>query len=601
MTSKHYGINADNLFVRELTPSGTPLGAFVLLHGMESHSGWFLDCAARLVRNGWAVIMFDRAGWGKSPGQRGHLEAYRDFVEATAKIATQARNKYGVVHLAGMSWGGMASLYLALRRGWLFDSVTLLAPGLASQRDITGWGKAKLFCDFFLREFDDTVEPVFAVEHFTRDPQWRQFIAEDPERVTAVTASFCFETLKMQRFIKENAGRRLIPPTLCLLAGEDAIIDNQVASAVCRKAGALIEYIPRASHTLIFEMPAQTSGIVDHHARHTAPAANTASGRAWVIGAGAVGGAVASLLSFGGVTTGVLVKPSHLPALKESGITLQCGNALRTADSLVFSDRPDNLPANPDVVVIAVKSYDTPAVLEQLAGSIPPSSVIVSLQNGVGNEDRIARAFPNNTVIAASICASLELERPGHVILADDRGGLAGAVHQGDGKGARSVWESVMTRTGMEYRWVDGENASPRLKWSKLMLNTGFNALNSITGMSSAAILADPVFGALAVNALREGFAVMDAMRLYPVDLPGFPVSKLRLLLKMPVWAARRVMAWQAGRSTEAAFSMRQDVLKKRQHTEIDDLNGRIVLMGAPRGVPTIANAKLVEMVKNFS
>ena len=600
MTSKHCGINADNLFIRELTPGDTPLGAFVLLHGMESHSGWFMDCAARLVRNGWAVIAFDRAGWGKSPGPRGHMESYTDFVESVAKIAVQARRKYGAVHLAGMSWGGMASLYLALRRGWLFDSVTLLAPGLAAQRDITAGGKARLVCDFLLREFDNTVEPVFEVEHFTRDPQWREFIADDPDRVTAVTASFCFETLKMRRFIQENAGRRLTPPTLCLLAGEDDIIDNQVAGAVCRKAGALIEYIPRASHTLVFEKPAQISGILDHHARHAVPAPGTSGGRAWVVGAGAVGGAVASLLSFGGVNTGVLVKPSHLPSLRESGITLRCGNAFRTTDTLHFADTPGGLPTRPDVIVFAVKSFDTPAVLKQLTGLIPPSSVIVSLQNGVGNEDRIACAFPENTVIAASICASLELDRPGYVVWADDRGGLAGAVHQGDEKNARTVWESIMTRTGMECRWIDGMDASERLKWSKLMLNTGFNALNSITGMSSSALLADPVFGSLAVNALREGFAVMNAMQLYPVDLPGFPVSKLRLLLKLPVAAARRIMSWQAGRSPEAAFSMRQDVLKKRQYTEIDELNGRIAESGALRGVPTLANAKLVQMVKEF-
>ena len=596
-------IDGESLFVREMKPDGRAKGAFLLLHGMESHSGWFVDCAARLVRNGWAVVAYDRAGWGKSPGPRGHMGSYRDLVETAAKFAGKIRKKYGSVHLAGMSWGGMAALYLALRREWLFDSVALIAPGIAAQRDFPLRDKALVAYDFLLGNNGTLVQPSFRVDHFTRDPQWQNFINNDPERVTRVTSAFCMETLKMRRFIKEQAGRRTLPPTLCLLAGDDAVIDNQTTSQVCRKAGALVEYIPRSAHTLIFEKPAQTAGILDHYATEARKASDKSGerrGSAWVVGAGAVGGAIASLLCFGGVETGVLAKTRHLDALEKNGLTLSSGNAARTTGTIAFADHPSRLPANPELVILAVKSFDTRAVLEQLRGHLPPTTCLLSLQNGVRNEDAIAKTFPQNTVIAAAVCAGLELTAPGAIRWADDRGGLAGALYKGDEALARSVWESTLPKTGMECCWLDVPDAAARIKWSKLMLNTGFNALNSMTGLPSAELLADPVFGALAVNAMREGFSVMQAMHLHPVDLPGFPVSKLFFLVRAPVGIARTIIAWQAKRSSEAPFSMRQDILKNRQNTEINELNGEIVVWGKNLGIATPANKKLVEMLENI-
>lgn len=592
-------LDADGLFVREMRPASAPRGAFLLLHGMESHSAWFVEMSTRLVGDGWAVIAYDRAGSGKSPGTRGHLASYHHFVEHATRIAVKTREKYGPVHLAGMSWGGMAALYLGLRRGWLFDSLTLIAPGIAAQQDITFGGKLRVIHDFLWKKASTSVAPVFRPEHFTRNAEWRDYIANDPDRLTRVTTSFCVETMKMRRFIKETAGRRRLPPTLCLLAGDDRIIDNQATATVCRKAGAVVEIIPDSAHTLIFECPEQTSAILSRHAGNAGT--QSGSGRVWIIGAGAVGGAVASLLSFGGVDTGVLVKPAYHDQLSRSGLVLQSGNAARTTrNHIAFADNPEGLSTDSDLVILAIKGFDTPAALAGLAGRIPPDAVIASLQNGVDNEEEIARHFPHHTIVSASICASLELARPGLVSWADDRGGLGAALYRGNADIARNVWLSLMARTGMECRWYAGPNASARLKWSKLMLNTGFNALNSITGLTSAQILADEHYGELALSALREGFTAMEHQDLHPFDLPGFPVSKMRLLLKTPTRISARIMSWQAARSSETAFSMRQDVVKKRQHTEIAELNGKIVEVARLFGFPAPANEKLVHMVTDF-
>ncbi len=585
-----------NLFIRELQPSSTPKGAFLLLHGMESNSTWYVDLATRLVAEGYAAIAYDRIGWGKSPGKRGHLTSYRDFYENASAMASKFLAKYGSLHLAGMSWGGMAALYLALRRPWLFSSVSLIAPGIVGKRDLTGKGKLDAFLAIVRKYPETPITPAFDVEHFTANPKWRDFIAHDEYRVKRVTASFCFETLKMRRFIKENAGRRLLPPTLCLLAGRDQIVDNPLTEQIARKAGAVVETFPDAEHSLIFEKPEQTAAALVRqatHARRELPPA----GRVWVVGAGAVGGTVASFLSFAGVSTGVLVKRSYLQQIRQNGLSVVSGLAKRTAlDGIAFSDRPEDLPADPNLLLVAVKSFDTVPALATLAGKIPPGCILASLQNGVGNEDKIGSIFPGNIVVSGSICAGLELTSPGNIRLASDQGGLAGARHQGDPDIAKAVFQGLMSLTGMECRWVEGGKASPRLKWSKLMLNIGFNVLNSLTGKTSAQLLADPFYGKLALDALREGFKVMRRLHLDPVDLPGYPVSKLRWVVSLPGNLPLKLLAWQAGRNEEVAFSMRQDLLNRRAHTELQELNGKIVEVGQRFGVKVPANEKLVEM-----
>lgn len=587
----------DKLFMLEKEAEGVAKGAFILLHGMESHSGWFDPLFPLLQRAGYTALAYDRPGWGRSEGIRGHIDSYKDILETLSHIASNARRRYGHVHLAGMSWGGMAALYASLRRPWLFDSLTLIAPGIAAKADLPFLAKFHTAAHILTGNFTATLPTAFTPEHFTASQEWQDFIRTDPHLVTQVSAGFCLETVKMRRFIGQAAGKRTLPPALCLLADNDKILDNHNVAKVCQRAGVVQQTLPDSQHTLVFENPeAVATALLQQAQRGESP---SSADCAWIAGAGAIGGLTASLLSFDGVKTGILVKEKYRERVQKSGITLTSGQGVRTTgSSAFFESRPENLPPDPELLVIAVKSFDTDTLLKELSGTVPARTVIASLQNGLGNEMKIAEAFPDNTIIAASICAGVEMPAPGNVLWPDDRGGLAAAVYRGDGERAKAVWKNMLSRTGMECVWIEGERAAERLKWSKLMLNIGFNALNSMTGLTSGQIMSDQVYGKLVVSALREGFSCMKSLDLHPVDLPGYPVSKLGLLVMTPGPVARKAIAWQAKRSTEAAFSMRQDVLKNRQHTEISELNGIIVKTGTRLGLKTPANSWLAEQIE---
>ncbi|MDR0363374.1 MAG: 2-dehydropantoate 2-reductase, partial [Planctomycetota bacterium] len=299
---------------------------------------------------------------------------------------------------------------------------------------------------------------------------------------------------------------------------------------------------------------------------------------------------------------GVLVKPGHLEAIGRDGFILRTGDIARPAGpTLRAAADVGSLPGPPDLVVVAVKSCDTANALRGVSSKIPAGTVILCLQNGIGNEAKVQAALPENPVAAGAICISAEALRVGDILWPDDRGGMAVAPYCGDENRIRGVVAPLLATTGLECAWEEGEGAAARVKWSKLMLNVGFNALNSVTGLSSARLLADREYGKFAVLALREAFLVMRRSGIQALDLPGYPVRALGSIVRAPLGLVRKALAWQAARSTESAFSMRQDVLKGRASTEIDELNGVIVRRGREIGVDTPANERLCALIKKHA
>lgn len=589
------------IFTREWLPEETPRGGFFCLHGMESHSGWFNDLALQLNALGWAVTACDRPGWGKSPGPAGHLASYRDVLARTGSLAQKVRGKFGSAHLVGMSWGGLAALYFGLRCGWMVDSLGLLAPGLATRESLPLTQKVKTAYALFNGDLRATFESEFSPAVFSDDRDIQEYIAADSHRLKKVSASFCLETVKMRAFIKQNAGKRKLPGALCLLAQNDRMIDSAAVEDICRRAGAAVEVVPDSTHVLALEKPEEVARRLSENAERAEAARRGARSRVWVVGGGSVGGLVGSLLSFAGHEVGVLVKPRQLQEQNGGDYTLSNLDCWRTTDSrLKAVASTEDLPSDPALVVLAVKSFDTALALQSLRGHVPPSAVLMSLQNGLSNEEAVVRVFPEHAAAAGVICTSLELTAPGSVLWPDDRGGMAAAAYAGDADRIRETVLGILPDTGMECDWIDGPEAAQRLKWSKLMLNIAFNALNSVTGLSSGAILRDERYSELAISALREGFAVMDRLQLRPVDLPGFMVQKLRLVVKGPRALAEKLLAWQASRSVETAFSMRQDIQNRRQRTEIDELNGAVVRYGDELGVDVEANRELCRLVQEI-
>jgi len=249
-----------------------PWGAVLALHGSVSHAGWFAGVAAPLAAAGLAVVAFDRPGWGLSDGPRGHLPGLAAALRHVYAAAGWVRARHGGVHLLGLSWGGLLALRAAMGDARAFDTVTLVAPGLADKRP-TGLGTAARAAAAWLtgdRGYRIVLD--YAPEDCTRDPDRQASIRGDPLYVRGVSAGFAWATRLMRRQTAAWAGRKTLPPCQCLLAGKDTIADNRPAEALARRAGIPVTVYGDAAHSLVFEEPGRVAADIVSLARKNGPA-----------------------------------------------------------------------------------------------------------------------------------------------------------------------------------------------------------------------------------------------------------------------------------------------------------------------------------------
>ncbi len=599
-------ILGDMIFIREWSaPAATANGeAVILLHGIESHSEWFCEVAEKLADKGYAVIAYDRAGWGNSEGERGHIPTYRQILKQLTTIAASLRNRHRKVHLVGLSWGGMFALYATLRRRIFFDTMALIAPGIYPTTRFSLGKKLGIAAAICLDNRTRSFPLPINIGDFTLNPVKQDYIRNDPLRNTGITAATAFETLKMQRFCKETTSQRQLPTSTLLLAGKDHIINNAKTRRLLDKQPLSINEYPGLQHSLVFEDPEETAAaLLRNFSAHTT--AETARSRILIMGAGAVGSAVGGYLALGGNEVTLIGRKQHVEALNHSGLCLSLDGIERKGirSGLRAVESTAELSGEFDLIIITVKSFDTETALQELAPLITAETTLMSLQNGIGNEPVIEKAYPENTILAGIICMNLNFSHPGYIEISDDKGGISIGLHSGSAaKAERAVKALRLSGLQVDYH----RQEATRIKWSKMLLNISSNVLNAITGSSYKEILSDKFYGTLAVKAIKETLAVMKKEGIRPIALPGYNVAALATLCKAPDFIVRRIMARMADDSARTVTSMQQD-LKKLQHalkdsgktrpTEISELNGKIIELGKKHKIPTPANKRLCELL----
>jgi acylglycerol lipase len=110
------GVGGLRLFARSWRPEGTPRGVVVLVHGFNSHSGYYAWVAEQLVANGLAAYALDLPGRGKSEGERFYIEKFSDIAADISTFVNLAKSREpGLpVFLLGHSAGGVASCIYTL-------------------------------------------------------------------------------------------------------------------------------------------------------------------------------------------------------------------------------------------------------------------------------------------------------------------------------------------------------------------------------------------------------------------------------------------------------------------------------------------------------
>ena len=287
-----------------------------------------------------------------------------------------------------------------------------------------------------------------------------------------------------------------------------------------------------------------------------------------VMGAGAVGCFYGGMLARAGLPVTLIGRVAHVQAIQSQGLHLQT----LTFDEVVHPQASE-LPSavtEANVVLFAVKSTDTEAAGLQIRPHLQPGALVLCLQNGVDNAERLRAVLPGVDVAAAAVYVATEMAGPGH-LRHHGRGELIIEPSPRSAALAKALQAAgVPTQISTEVRNV---------LWTKLVINCAYNGLSAIGQIAYGELLQRPGLPQVLQDLVSECRAVAAA------DGVALPDD-----LEVSVQAIAHSMATQ--------MSSTAHDLRRGKPTEIDFLNGHIVRRGELLGVPTPANRLLWAAVK---
>jgi 2-dehydropantoate 2-reductase len=223
-----------------------------------------------------------------------------------------------------------------------------------------------------------------------------------------------------------------------------------------------------------------------------------------------------------------------------------------------------------DVVLLCVKTLDTVSAMEQAVPHLTAGAIVVSLQNGVDNVERIREALGLD-VIPAVVYVAAEMPGPGQ-LKHNGRGDLV-MPDRPDAAGLAAMFEPA----GVPCRL--SANIATEL-WTKLVMNCTHNAMSALTRSRYGPMTADPLARDLMRQVIAEIVAVAGAL--------GVTLEAARLMDS----------AIKLGEAMRGAISSTAQDIARGKLTEIDSLNGYVVRRGAEFGIPAPVNQTLHGLVK---
>lgn len=238
---------------RRFPAVGKRCGTIVFVHGIRSHSGWYLRSCAELARAGWEVVFPDRRGSGMNSDHRGDCPSFRRLIDDVIEVAATEKNHGGPVVVAGISWGGKIAVSLPSRRPGILDGIILITPGIVPKVGMPWPLKARIAMARFIRPTKLFPIPLNDPALFTNSAEGKSFIDVDPLGLRFATARFLFNSVQLDFYIR-RAFKTVKCPVLLFSAGQDRIADPEQSRSVLRRIPGLTEiHYPQAGHTLEFE------------------------------------------------------------------------------------------------------------------------------------------------------------------------------------------------------------------------------------------------------------------------------------------------------------------------------------------------------------
>lgn len=292
-----------------------------------------------------------------------------------------------------------------------------------------------------------------------------------------------------------------------------------------------------------------------------------------VVGPGGVGGYFGGLLARAGMNVHFLGKGEHLESIKKRGLKVESYKGDFRINT-VASDDPADIGIS-NIVLFCVKSFDTRETAEQIKPIVGKATTIISLQNGIDNEEILGAVFGREKIMGGVAFIGSRIKEPGVIIHTAAGGITLGEVEGGTSERGERLLE-VFKRAGIDSRL---SNDIRKVMWQKMVWNCGFNAITALAGCT--------VGEALSVSETKR---VIKAAMVETVNLAR--AAGIDLDEELP----DKTIA-HTEKQGEIRTSMLIDMESGRR-LEIEALNGEVSKKGGRLGIPTPVNDTLYGIVK---
>jgi len=281
----------------------------------------------------------------------------------------------------------------------------------------------------------------------------------------------------------------------------------------------------------------------------------------------------------------LLGRKRHLDAIKQHGLIITgIWGRHYISFGKVYTDATRIREQSFDLILISVKSYDTETAAKQAKKFLGPGTQVVSLQNGLGNVETIARLTGKGRTIGGRVIFGVELPKPGRVkvtVYAEEV--MLGSPYPSVKKPSVETIVDLFNGAGIPTLYTD---EITKYIWSKVLYNAALNPLSTILRQPYGYLLKRHETIEIMKQVVEEIFAVVKA-------------AKITLFWKCPEEYLDILFTKLIPVTAEHHASMLQDITAGKK-TEIDALNGAVVSFGKRYHVPTPCNEILTLLIKTM-
>ncbi|MCA9874342.1 MAG: ketopantoate reductase family protein [Ardenticatenaceae bacterium] len=319
--------------------------------------------------------------------------------------------------------------------------------------------------------------------------------------------------------------------------------------------------------------------------------------RILVYGAGAVGGYVGGRLAQAGHQVTLIVRDVTAESIDAKGLIIQeNGQSVLAQPATTTSVAQTFLSPDIqfDLIIMGMKAYDLKTAIDHLVAFCPDPPPILTLQNGIGVERPLLDQFGPQRLIIGALTTPVSKPMSNQIVVErSDRGLGIAPAKLGQ---PISQWVNLFRQSGVTTEaYKDYES----MKWSKALLNIVANATSAILNRPPGVVYKSEAMFDLEVRMLRETLAVMDALNLEVVDLPGssarrlaFGVQKAPRLVLKPILTG--IVAKGRG---DKMPSFQIDLMAGKGQSEVIFHNGAIAKIGLAHNIPTPVNTALTDVL----